>query len=85
MIKININKARNITHDVRRLARACEFRPWDDIIARQVPGQDLDRAEGARQEIRDRYAQIQTQIDQIQDLGQLKKTFEDLQKTVDKV
>ena len=85
MIKININKARDIVHETRRLSRSQEFEPLDQIIAKQIPGHDLTEAENQRQEIRDRYAQIQTQIDQTSDVEQLKNILLDLQKTVDKV
>jgi hypothetical protein len=62
MIKINIDKAKNIGHDMRRAARAEEFKPYDEAIAKQIPGQ-AEGAEAARQVIRDKYAAIQTQID----------------------
>jgi hypothetical protein len=61
MIKINIDKAKNIGHDMRRAARAEEFKPFDEAIAKQIPGND--GAETARQVIRDKYAAIQTNID----------------------
>tara|TARA_R110000822_G_scaffold92140_1_gene212083 strand:- start:2354 stop:2581 length:228 start_codon:yes stop_codon:yes gene_type:complete len=61
MIKINIDKAKNIGHDMRRAARAEEFKPFDEAIAKQIPGND--GAEAARQVIRDKYAAIQTSID----------------------
>ena len=85
MIKININKARDIVHETRRLSRSQEFEPLDQIIAKQIPGHDHTEAENQSQEIRDRYAQIQTQIDQTSDVEQLKNILLDLQKTVDKV
>jgi hypothetical protein len=62
MITINITKAKAIGHDMRRAARAEEFKPFDEAIAKQIPGQ-VDGAEAARQVIRDKYAAIQTQID----------------------
>jgi hypothetical protein len=62
MIKINVTKAKAIGHDMRRAARAEEFKPFDEAIAKQIPGQ-VDGAEAARQVIRDKYAAIQTQID----------------------
>ena len=61
MIKINIDKAKNIGHDMRRAARAEEFKPFDEAIAKQIPGND--GAEAERQVIRDKYAAIQTSID----------------------
>ena len=63
MITINIDKAQNIAHDMRRAARAEEFKPHDEVIMKQLPGVDAQQAEAARQAIRDKYAAIQTQID----------------------
>ncbi len=62
MITINIDKAKAIGHDLRRLKRAEEFQPYDDAIAKQIPGQ-MEGAEAARQAIRDKYAAIQADID----------------------
>lgn len=61
-IVIDVNKAKAIGHDMRRAARAEEFKPYDDAIAKQIPGQ-MEGAEAARQAIRDKYAVMQTQID----------------------
>jgi hypothetical protein len=61
MIKINIDKAKTIGHDMRRAARAEEFKPYDEAIAKQIPG--TDGAEEARQAIRDKYAAVQAEID----------------------
>jgi hypothetical protein len=63
MIKINIDKAKAIGHDIRRAARAEEFKPHDEVIMKQIPGVDAQAAEAARQAIRDKYAVIQAQID----------------------
>lgn len=63
MVSINLNKAKAIAHDYRRNARAKEFEPWDNIISKQIPGNDFVNAEAKRQEIRDKYAQIQIEID----------------------
>jgi hypothetical protein len=62
MIVLNLTKAKTIAHDMRRAARAEEFKPYDDAIAKQIPGQ-AEGAETARQAIRDKYAAIQTTID----------------------
>jgi hypothetical protein len=62
MIVINIDKAKAIGHDMRRAARAEEFRPYDDAIAKQIPGQ-TESAETARQAIREKYVDIQADID----------------------
>ena len=62
MITINITKAKAIGHDMRRVARAEEFKPFDEAIAKQIPGA-ADGAEAERQAIREKYAAIQTDID----------------------
>ncbi len=61
-IVINLDKAKAIGHDMRRAARAAEFAPHDEAIAKQIPGQ-AEAAEAARQAIREKYAVIQTAID----------------------
>jgi len=61
-IVIDVNKAKAIGHDMRRAARAEEFKPFDEAIAKQIPGA-ADGAEAQRQIIREKYAAIQTQID----------------------
>jgi hypothetical protein len=61
-IFVNIEKAKSIGHDMRRAARAQEFAPYDEAIAKQIPGQ-MEGAEAARQAIREKYAAIQTAID----------------------
>lgn len=63
MITVNIGKAKAIAHDVRRARRAQEFQPLDEQIAKQIPGTDTAALEAQRQEIRDRYAQIQGAIE----------------------
>jgi len=60
MIIINIEKAKNIAHDIRRQKRTQEFAPLD--IQATIP-MYAAQAEAARQEIRDRYAQMQLDID----------------------
>lgn len=61
-IVIDVNKAKAIGHDMRRAARTEEFKPYDDAIAKQIPGQ-MEGAEAARQAIREKYAGIQQSID----------------------
>ncbi len=53
MITINVDKAKDIAHSLRRAARAEEFKPYDDAAA----------AEQARKDIRAKYALIQDAID----------------------
>ncbi len=71
MIKIDMTKAKAIAHEARRAARAAEFEPFDNAIAKQIPGQ-VNGAEAERQKIRDKYAALQTQMDAAQTPEQLK-------------
>lgn len=63
MIRINIDKAKTIAHDVRRAVRAQEFAPLDEQIAKQIPGANAAEIEAQRQAVRDKYAAMQKQID----------------------
>lgn len=63
MITIDIQKARDIAHGIRRGRRAAEFAPHDAVIAGAIPGADAVQAEAARQQIRERYADLQERID----------------------
>lgn len=63
MITINIDKAKSIAHNARRAARAEEFKPHDEVIMKQIPGNSVAEAEAARQAIRDKYTVIQNNID----------------------
>ena len=62
MIVVNLDKAKVIAHEKRRQARAEEFKPFDEAIAKQIPGQ-AEGAEAQRQIIRDKYTVIQSAID----------------------
>jgi len=70
-LTIDIDKAKAIGHDMRRAARTEEFKPYDEAIAKQIPGQ-VDGAEAARQVIRDKYAAMQTSIDAAQTPDEIK-------------
>ena len=59
-IGINLNKAKDIAHDVRRAKRAEEFAPLD--IKATIPA-EATAAEAARQAVREKYAAMQTAID----------------------
>lgn len=67
----NIPKAKLIAHEKRRVARAKEFAPFDEIISEKIPGEDQSKAEVERQKIRDKYAIIQTNIDSAQNADML--------------
>lgn len=59
-IGINLNKAKDIAHDVRRAKRAEEFAPLD--IKATIPA-EAAAAETARQAVREKYAEMQEAID----------------------
>ena len=63
MITINLDKAKAIGHDIRRQKRAEEFAPYDEVIAKQIPGVDAVEAEEARKQIRFKYELVQETID----------------------
>ena len=71
-ININLSKAKEIAHEKRRIARAEEFKPYDEVIAKQIPGNNIDQAEAARQTIREKYAALQSQMDAAQTPEELK-------------
>ena len=59
---IDVTKAKAIGHELRRAARTEEFKPFDEAIAKQIPGA-AEGAEAQRQAIREKYAAIQAEID----------------------
>ena len=71
-IVINLNKAKEIAHEKRRNARAQEFAPLD--IKATIPT-EAAAAEAARQQVRNKYAVIQTQIDSASTVEQLKQVM----------
>lgn len=73
MIKINIDKAKSVAHNIRRVAREEEFAPHDAIIMKQIPGNSLEEAEAARQAIRVKYEALQTDMDAAETPEELKK------------
>lgn len=62
MITVNIDKAKAIGNDIRRAKREEAFKPFDDVIAKQIPGKDAAEAEAARQAIREADALAQEVI-----------------------
>lgn len=69
MIVINLEKAKAIAHDKRRLARSAEFAPLDIKVT--IPS-EAQSAEAARQAIREKYAVMQEQMDAAQTVEELK-------------
>ena len=74
-IVIDITKAKAITHDARRVARAAEFAPLD--IKASIPSEAV-AAEEARAAIRTKYAEMQTAVDAAADVAALKTIMESL-------
>lgn len=72
MIVINLDKAKNIGHEMRRAARAEEFKPLD--IKATIPSEAV-AAEAERQAIREKYALIQQQIDSASTPEQIKEAL----------
>lgn len=73
MITINIDKAKNIAHEKRRIARTNEFTPLD--IKATIPS-EATAAEAARQIIRDKYAEIQIGINSSTTIGEIKNEMD---------
>ena len=71
IITVNLTKAKSISHDLRRQARAKEFEPYDKIIQLQIPGTSATDAETERVKIRTKYAIIQDNIDNATDVQTL--------------
>jgi hypothetical protein len=69
MIKVDIDKAKDIAHAKRRAVRAAEFAPLD--IKATIPAEATE-AEAQRQAVRDKYAVIQTEIDSATDVDAIK-------------
>jgi hypothetical protein len=74
-IVINLTKAKAITHDARRTARAAEFAPLD--VKATIPS-EAAAAEAARAAIRTKYADMQTAVDAAADVAALKTIMENL-------
>lgn len=60
MIRINIDKAKEIAHEKRREERSKEFAPLDIKATIQS---EAAAAEAARQAVREKYAAMQNEID----------------------
>ena len=75
MIQVDISKAKEITHEKRWAARALEFAPLD--VEATIPAMS-EQAEAKRAEIRDKYAEIQAQIDRANSVDTLKNIITQL-------
>jgi len=75
-IEHDLDKCKEIGHNIRRQQRAEEFAPYDEVIAKQIPGADAAEAEAKRQEIRDKYALIQDVIEGASTPDEIKTALE---------
>ena len=75
MIAINMDKAKAIGHEIRRVKRAEKFAPLDDLITKDIPGTDATAVEAERKAIREKYAVIQTEIDAAQTPDEIKQAL----------
>jgi hypothetical protein len=75
-VDVDLDKAKDIGHDIRRTQREAEFAPFDAIIMKQIPGNSATEAEAARQEIRFKYALIQDAINVAETPDEIKSALE---------
>jgi hypothetical protein len=75
-VEHDLDRCKEIGHDRRRQQRAEEFKPYDEVIAKQIPGADAVAAEEARQQIRDKYALIQDVIEGASTPDEIKTALE---------
>jgi hypothetical protein len=75
-VDVDLDKAKDIGHDTRRTQRAEEFKPYDEVIMKQIPGADNASAEEARQQIRFKYALIQDVIEAAETPDEIKSALE---------
>jgi len=76
-ITIDFDKAKDVAHHHRRIARTIEMRQYDDIVAKQIPG-EVDDAEAQRALIRTKYATKQTEIDACTTLEELQAIIDEM-------
>ena len=76
-VEHDLDQCKSIGHDKRRAARTEAFAPFDEIIAKQIPGADALAAEAARAEIRDKYALIQDAINVSETPNEIKSALKD--------
>lgn len=73
-LNYDLDKAKLIAHDMRRVKRQVDFSPYDNIIALNIPTQDNERvaAEIARATIRVADTILQNSIDNVINIDELK-------------
>ncbi|WP_332751799.1 hypothetical protein [Hydrogenophaga sp.] len=69
-LAVDVPKAKDIAHVIRRAKRAEEFAPHDQVISLRLPGEEA--AEAERVAIRAKYALVQDDIDAAESPDELK-------------
>jgi len=77
-VGIDLDKAKEHTHVLRRVARAKEFEPLDEQIMKKLPGTDEVAVEAGRVLVRAKYDLFQTDIDGAADVHELKAIIEEM-------
>jgi hypothetical protein len=75
-VDVDLDKAKDIGHDIRRAQREAEFAPFDAIIMKQIPGLDASEAETSRAQIRFKYGLIQDAINAASKPEEIKAALE---------
>jgi hypothetical protein len=75
-VDVDLDKAKDIGHDIRRTQREAEFAPFDAIIMKQIPGNSAEEAEASRQAVREKYALIQDAINVAETTDEIKSALE---------
>lgn len=71
-VEYDMAKCKAMAHEKRRERREAEFKPHDDVIAKQIPGKSATGAEAARQAIREKYDAMQAAIDAATSVEEIK-------------
>ena len=77
-VKTDLLKAKAQVHEQRRKKREEVFKPFAEVIMKQIPGKNKDEAETKRQEVRAKYEVIQDEIDLIDDEYLLIRKYKEL-------
>ena len=75
-VKEDLTESKKLAHKTRRYERTKEFKPYDDIVMKQIPGSDTEAAEAERVKIRDKYATMQTSIDNASNVAAIRTALE---------
>ncbi|MCE2836696.1 MAG: hypothetical protein LW834_07010 [Cyanobium sp. 49614_E6] len=75
-VVVDVEQAKEIAHGMRRQQRDEQLAPHDAVMAKRIPGVDLEAVEAERQAIRERNAVTQRAIDAAGTVEQLKALVE---------